>query len=99
MIGKTKLFYEWFFRDKLVLPYPLVDKVSKQQGKVLSILGGVSWIVFVLVIVVERPDEFLISQIIFYTLFVGPLFSWIGYRAIRGSVGIVSLLIRRFKKP
>ena len=98
MIGKTKLFYEWFFRDKLVLPYPLVDKVSKQQGKVLSILGGVSWIVFVLVIVVERPDEFLISQIIFYTLFVGPLFSWIGYRAIRGSVGIVSLLIQGFKK-
>ena len=99
MIDKAKLFYEWFFRDRLVLPYPLVDKVSKQQGKILSILGGVGWIIFVLVIVIERPDEFLISQILFYTLFVGPLFSWIGYRAIKESVGIVSLLIQGFKKP
>ena len=70
MIKKAKLFYEWFFRDKLVLPYPQVDKVSKQQGKVLSILCGVGWIIFVLVIVVERPGEFLIPQILFYTLWV-----------------------------
>ena len=99
MIEKAKLFYEWFFRDKLVLPYPQVDKVSKQQGKIFSLLGGVGWIIFVLVIAVERPSEFLISQILFYTLFVGPLFSWIGYRAIRGSVGIISLLIKEFRKP
>ena len=99
MIEKAKLFYEWFFRDKLVLPYPRVDKFSKQQGKVLSILGGVGWIIFTLVIVVEKPGEFLVAQILFYTLFVGPLFSWIGYRAIRGSVGIICLLIQGFRKP
>ena len=99
MIEKLKSFYVWFFSDKLVLPYPWVDKVSKQQGKALSILGGVGWVVFVLVIVVERAGEFSISQILFYTLFVGPLFSWIGYRAIRGCVGIISLLTQIFRRP
>ena len=99
MIKKAKLFYEWFFRDKLILTYPRVDKISKQQGKALSILGGVGWVIFVLVIVLERPGEFLISQILFYTLVVGPLLTWIGYRAIRGSVGIISLLVQGFRKP
>ena len=99
MIEKAKSFYRWFFRDRLVLPYPWVDEASKQQGKAISILGGVGWIVFVLLIVVERPGAFLISQILFYTFFVGPLFSWIGYRAIRGSVGIVCLLVQGFRKP
>lgn len=98
MIRNIKLFYEWFFKDKLILPYPQVDKFSKQQGKVLSILGGLGWIVFVLVIVVQKPGEFLISQILFYTLFVGPLFSWIGYRAIRGCVGIIILLFQKFRQ-
>jgi hypothetical protein len=51
LIEKAKSFYDWFFRDNLVLPYPRVDKVSKQQGKALSILGGVGWIIFFLVIV------------------------------------------------
>ena len=40
MIRNTKLIYEWFFRDKLVLHYPQVDKFSKQLGKALSIIGG-----------------------------------------------------------
>ena len=98
MIEKVKLFYVWFFKDKLVLPYPRVDKISKQQGKNLSILGGVVWVIFVLMIVLERPGEFLISQILFYILFVGPLLSWIGYRSIRGGVGIICLLIYRYRK-
>ena len=99
MIEKAKLFYAWFFRDKLVLPYPWVDEVSKQQGRALSILCGVGWIIFILVIIVERPNEFSASQIAFYSLFVGPLFSWVGYRAIRGCVGIASLLIQWLGKP
>jgi hypothetical protein len=99
MIRNTKLIYEWFFRDKLVLHYPQVDKISKQLGKALSIIGGLGWIIFVLVIITQRPGYFLVSQILFYTLFVGPLLSWIGYRAIRGCVGIISLLFHRFRKP
>jgi hypothetical protein len=108
MNKKVKSFYEWFFREKLVLPNPKIDEGTKRLGKILATFGGGGFLLFTLFHFIDyllyysfdikliKPEDLL-----FYLSFLllGPLSAWIGYRIFRWSFWSVIWVIEGFGKP
>ena len=94
-----KSFFRWFFRDKIVLPYPRIDEGSKRLGRTLSIFGLLGWSVFLFLLWEDQhfPTD-VYDQLLFYWL-MGLIGTWIGYRVFRGCFWVVIWVIEGFGKP
>ena len=92
MNEKVKSFYNWYFKDNIVIPYPKLDEGSKRLGKLLCTSGGIGWVIFVMVALIEHPTLPPLFHIPLYFL-LGLIFAWIGFRIIRGSFWAVIWII------
>jgi hypothetical protein len=103
MNEKVKSFYEWFFKDNIIIPNPRIDAGSKRIGKFVCFLVVGGWIVICLYIgfdVRHDPDQW--EQVVYLSFpwAVGGLVGgWILYRVIRVCFRGVIWLIDGFAKP
>ena len=98
MNGKIKLFYKWYFRDNIVIPYPKFDERSKRLGKTISIVFGLGWLgLFTSLTIIKGVS----SDPRFWLVFLLPgiIGPWIQYRFIRISFWAVIKIIDGFDKP
>ena len=99
MNKKRKSFYEWFFNDNIIIPYPRIDAGSKRIGKFVCfwVVGG--WFMICLYIIFLPGD---LEQKAYLTVswaVAGLVGGWILYRVIRVCFRVVIWLVDGFAKP
>ena len=97
MNEKVKSFYNWYFKDNIVIPYPKFDEGSKRLGKTISILFGLGWLgIFTSLIIIKGVS----SDPRFWSVFLLPIIigPWIQYKFIRLSFWTIIWIIDRFGK-
>ena len=101
MNEKMKSFFEWFFRDNIVIPYPRIDEGTKRLGQVLTVLISVGCLLFyVFAAVHDGPRVY--GYAMFLAL-ITPICAWVGYKVYRRFLlGIILLsvwVVDGFRKP
>jgi hypothetical protein len=97
MTEKVKLFYKWYFKDNIVIPYSRFDESSKRLGRIISILFGLGWLgLFTSLTIIKGVS----SDPRFWLVFLLPgiIGPWIQYRFIRLSFWAVIWMIDGFGK-
>ena len=91
---KLRLFQDWFFRDKMVIPYPQIDEGSKRLGRLICMSGGVAWSLFVVMVALHGSVSVLVFLFIFS---LGPVGTWVSYRVFRACFWVIIWVIDGFR--
>ena len=96
-----KSFYEWFFKDKFVIPYPRINEGTARLGQFLTIFISVGHVIFLVAALIHDGPRVYFSVSI--VLFLVPICAWFGYRIYRrcifSVVWLVVWLVEGFSKP